>query len=120
MSLLSAVLDNDLRRVEDLVAEMIDHVGLVYISLQDLDHGYPLFHAVRLGHIEISRFLLMAGADPDLGPGTTPLHVARTAQMVDLLLSYRADPDVTDHQGRSALTDYDRLNLKMDRMTVDF
>jgi ankyrin repeat protein len=113
MALLSAVLDNDLQKVEDLITH-IDLIG------DDINRGYPLYHAVRLGYLDIAHFLLMAGADPDLGPETTPLHVARTSQMVDILLTYRADPDTKDAQGRSALTDFDRLNLKMDRMTVDF
>jgi ankyrin repeat protein len=60
----------------------------------------PLFAALEMGNTEVVKHLLIAGADPDLGPtNKKPLHFAARSkdyEMVKELLYYGADPDIRD------------------------
>jgi ankyrin repeat protein len=59
--------------------------------------------------IEPVEWLLQAGAEPNAkdGCGQTPLHYVvaskREQELVNLLLQYKADPDIIDFLGRTAL-----------------
>lgn len=69
----------------------------------------PLHMAVALGHAEMVKILLDAGADPNAKGGTaehSPLHAAvqnGNVEIVALLLNAGADPNARDKQGRTAL-----------------
>ncbi|OMJ66554.1 hypothetical protein SteCoe_36562 [Stentor coeruleus] len=68
----------------------------------------PLFRAVMYGSIEITRFLLNAGAEPNENNnlGETPLHQAADNclyEIVELLLSYGANPNIQQTDGNTPL-----------------
>ena len=80
-----------------------------------------LIGACRGGHLEIVKWLLARGADPNLTnpKGTTPLMYAKTAcfasgetALLDTLIAAGANIAATDEHGKSAL-DYirERSNL---------
>jgi ankyrin repeat protein len=83
------------------------------------EHGRTLLMvACRQGALDLVRWLLEAGADPNARSpnGTTPLMYAKTAAfakgdmaILELLLSHGADIHATDTCGRSAL-DYATQN----------
>jgi ankyrin repeat protein len=78
----------------------------------------PLRLAAGLNRLSIAKALLEAGADPNIGNAldTRPLHVAVAAlqnregeehppnlRLAQLLLTFGADPDARDYDGRKAI-----------------
>ncbi len=68
----------------------------------------PLYAAVDRDHIEIARYLLEAGADPNRRSTKTylspPLHACRSIAMLELLMEHGADPTQCDQYGHTAIT----------------
>lgn len=83
-----------------LVLILLDAVrarGSCSLNVVDLGKRSPLYCAVRHGHIDIAQALLDAGARPD-GVGIAPIFPAvhnGSEALVRLLLTHRAQPDVT-------------------------
>ncbi|KAG1715041.1 BCL-6 corepressor [Nymphon striatum] len=71
--------------------------------------GYtPLHECCARGHVNIARYLLKYGADPNASAagGIRPIHDAienNHVEIVRLLLSYGADPTITTYSGASPL-----------------
>ncbi|KAI0428213.1 hypothetical protein F5Y09DRAFT_349748 [Xylaria sp. FL1042] len=72
--------------------------GAANLSMEDKTGISPLHAACRLGHAEVSRVLLQAGADPNATtnttPGLTPAHFAAVCDYPDCLqelITYGAD-----------------------------
>jgi ankyrin repeat protein len=68
----------------------------------------PLFRSVMNGSLEISKFLLESGADPNIGNnlGETPLHQScenNHLEITELLLQHGADINAIQTDGTSAL-----------------
>jgi ankyrin repeat protein len=74
-----------------------------------LDHGNisPLIEAVHLDNVLVSRYLLEKGAKvQDTSKCFSALRSARSAEMVQLLLEFNADPEMNDHDNRRPLHRY--------------
>ena len=68
----------------------------------------PLIAASTKGHEDVVRFVLDAGANPEMGDelGNTPLHHAALKghlRIVQLLLQHGADPTIENKRGATAL-----------------
>jgi ankyrin repeat protein len=68
----------------------------------------PLLIVADLDNVRLARLLLENGAevqyiDEDDVSSLSPIHVARSAEMVHLLLEYNADPELSDDIDRLAL-----------------
>jgi len=82
------------------VAALIEsEPGLAHASFEGVEG--PLTAAARGGHVQVLRTLIAAGAEPrerDQGQ-RTPLHHARTPEVVDALLDAGVRPDVRARDG---------------------
>lgn len=80
-------------------------------NLDDLDRGRsfesPLTLALHRDRVDIVQILIEAGADVQRqdGSGTPPVHAARSAAALGLLVKAGADPDALDRNRRSPLVD---------------
>jgi hypothetical protein len=89
------------------IAQQLLDAG-AYIDLQSEDRGYSaLMDATRAGAVDLVRYLLSKGADPNLRSkdGQTALIVAvgrNDAETARLLLDYGADPSIPDKLGIDA------------------
>lgn len=104
--LMQAVKANDSARVSHLIA------GGVNVDAPDSSGDVPLIMAAYLGHSEITRLLLEAGADVravDPGMKATALHAAAYAGRTEparLLIQYGIDVDAQGpYNGYTALHD---------------
>lgn len=98
-----AAIDNDLSKVKLLTGKGTS------VNIKD-NSGYTALHyAARAGNIEIAKYLLDSGADPNSRTKTgrdTPLHRAAYQGhdvMVSLLLQRGADPMLQNSDGQTAL-----------------
>jgi ankyrin repeat protein len=72
----------------------------------------PLLMACCLDNVPIARLLLESGAKIQYPPWLSPMHAARSAEMVQLLLDFHADPEVVNRAGERPLHHYvDRKNM---------
>lgn len=100
--LFSAVIDNDQKKVRELLKKGAD-------PNEKESHGAtPLHYASGHGHLEIAKFLILMGADVNAmdSLGCTPLHGACGSLMKDiaeLLISRGADIHAADNEGLTAL-----------------
>src|SRR6266702_6931569 len=88
---------------------------LVVSRRQDTDigdswFGTPMCAALKMGHLEVARFLLEHGADVDAknSRGDTPLRTFSwdgPVEVIRLLLDFGADANVRDWSGRTLLHD---------------
>jgi len=80
-----------------------------HINTVDAKLGWsPLYRAVICGHADAARFLLKAGADPNLRNkvGEVPLHQAADSsnmKLAQVLLEHRADPNLQAQDGETPL-----------------
>jgi ankyrin repeat protein len=80
-----------------------------HINTVDAKLGWsPLYRAVICGHVEAARFLLKAGADPNLRNkvGEVPLHQAADSssmKLAQVLLEHKADPNLQAQDGETPL-----------------
>lgn len=105
-ALMNAVNKNDVAAVKKLIAQGVN------VSELDSSHDAPLVMAAYLGHAEIVRLLLEAGADVkavDPGMKATALHAAAYAgrtEAAKLLIQYHIDIDKQGpNNGYTALHD---------------
>ncbi len=101
--LFEAVRNGNFAAVELLLANNAD-----IHSIEDIQGSTPLLMAVNLGHLEIGRALLDAGADPEIKGifGQTPLIRAVIEghhDLLALLLEYGAITDRRDESGNTAI-----------------
>ncbi len=101
--LFEAVRNGNFAAVELLLANNAD-----VHSIEDIQGSTPLLMAVNLGHLEIGRALLDAGADPEIKGifGQTPLIRAVIEghhDLLALLLEYGAITDRRDESGNTAI-----------------
>jgi ankyrin repeat protein len=101
--LFEAVKKNDEKTTEVLLNRNAD-----VHAIENIQESTPLMMAVNLGHIDIARMLLDAGADPEIKGifGQTPLVRAVIEghhDMLGLLLEYGVLPDRRDESGNTAL-----------------
>ncbi|GFU11197.1 ankyrin-3 [Nephila pilipes] len=95
-------------------------MGHIIVTKVLLDNGFkikaswkdtvntPLHLAVLHEHFEISKILLLNGADPNIQNeyGITPLHIAAekgNTNLVEILLEEKADVFITDYRNRSVI-----------------
>ena len=80
-----------------------------HVNTVDAKLGWsPLYRAVICGHVDAARFLLKAGADPNLRNkvGEVPLHQAADSSNMKLsqvLLEHKADPNLQAQDGETPL-----------------
>jgi uncharacterized protein len=105
-ALMKAVEKNDVEAVKKLIAQGVN------VSELDANHDAPLVMAAYLGHAEIVKLLLEAGADVkavDPGMKATALHAAAYAgrtEAAKLLIEYHIDIDKQGpNNGYTALHD---------------
>jgi ankyrin repeat protein len=86
--------------------------GIDGYELQELEEFYmtPLRLAVDLNDVPLARHLLEKGAKAQYREGTrgqfSPMHAARSAEMVQLLLDHNADPELVNDINRRSLQWY--------------
>lgn len=91
---------------EEEVAEEEEKPVVEVINRQGMT---PLHIAAEMGHIEIVKYLIDKGADPEIrnrGDNNTPLDLALAAgnlKIVKYLVAAGANPNTTDNQGNSLL-----------------
>ncbi|GAB1870045.1 Ankyrin repeat domain-containing protein 39 [Camponotus japonicus] len=98
-----AAMDGDFNRVQSLLGRQYDP--------REVDSaGYtPLHYAARNGHSDVCGMLLSNGANPDARTrslNATPLHRAALNghfETVETLLNYRANANLMDADGKTAL-----------------
>jgi uncharacterized protein len=107
-ALFHAVWENDMFRVEELLKEGVD------IEATDMNCMTPLLHVVRMQRVEMVRFLLEQGANPNCEhliqseAEMTALTLASviepvSIEILSLLLEHKADPNLTVQGGKSTL-----------------
>lgn len=114
-SLLAAVQENDLERVERLLAQGIpagdqgvpDGVRALELGFSVARGSSPLSTSIASASASVTEALLKGGAPPDerSEAGFTPLHFAiiqRRVEHVRVLLRFGADPRL-EHEGKSAI-----------------
>lgn len=101
-----AIVKRDAAAVRAAIASGMD----LDFNFSDLNRGRtdesPLNLAIFRGHLEIALLLLEGGADanrPDAA-GRRPVHQARSAESVRLLVRFGADPNARDSRRRAATT----------------
>ncbi|WP_029520228.1 ankyrin repeat domain-containing protein [Persephonella sp. IF05-L8] len=101
--LIDAVMEGDYDEVYRLVE-------LIKVDLNQIYEyeGSPLHVAVKEGDIELVKYFLDNGADPNIKGafGETPLHIAVDRGYLDivkLLLEKEADPNVQSNEGNTPL-----------------
>jgi hypothetical protein len=96
-----AARDGDLRGVEVALAQGADVNA-------HIDGDTMLMISVEERHYDVARFLLEHGANPnlaDVDDDFTPLYLARSARVIDLLVAHGADVDHQNIIGYAALHD---------------
>ncbi|CAG8510565.1 3433_t:CDS:2 [Paraglomus occultum] len=75
----------------------------VSVNAQDAFGYSPLTAAVSYNHIQIVEYLLSQRADINIRDmdGDTPLYAAETVEMAQLLLAHGADPTVKNAEGKT-------------------
>jgi ankyrin repeat protein len=111
---------NNLARLEyflELGADLEVHLPALDITGLDVDSigalakpdiaSTPLLIAADMDNVPLARLLLEKGAKVEYfdraGGKFSPLHAARSAEMVELLLNHNADPDLEDYIYRRPL-----------------
>lgn len=115
-SLFRACEEGDLERARGIVAEGYHDVDGGNSWQTDCDpqgwHRSPLFIAIVHGQLEVARWLLEQGADPNRSSkyGDTPLTMILQPPLsdhwldaVELLMAHGADPAIANDEGASAL-----------------
>jgi ankyrin repeat protein len=74
-------------------------------AVEPVFNGTALHRAAGPGHLELVRLLLENGANPNARDknGQTPLHMARTGAIVEILLRYHADITLRANDGMTVL-----------------
>jgi ankyrin repeat protein len=99
----TAAIKGNLARVQKLVKEGAE------IDYKDVNGMTPLWFAVGRGHLEVTRFLLEQGADPNvaredtLGPPLVMAAAENRVELVKLLLDFKADINTINYSRRTAL-----------------
>ncbi|PPJ50203.1 hypothetical protein CBER1_05203 [Cercospora berteroae] len=101
--LLKAVEQNDVFKVREVIedAQHERHFGRTLLSV-------GLVRACDKGHVEVARYLLTRGADPEYASGNKLPAILRAAErgqteLVEVLIDHRANMEAMDKKGRTAL-----------------
>lgn len=101
--LLKAVERNDVRQVQDVIEDVQNerHFGTTLLSV-------GLVRACDKGLVDVARYLLIRGADPDYATGNKPPALLRAAEhgqaeLIEVLIDHRANLEAKDKKGRTAL-----------------
>ena len=101
--LLKAVEKNDVLQVQEVIEDVQKerNFGTKLLSV-------GLVRACDKGHVDIARYLLIRGADPDYATGNKPPALLRAAEhgqaeLVEVLIDHRANLEAMDKKGRTAL-----------------
>ncbi|KAH9016342.1 hypothetical protein EDB85DRAFT_1875056 [Lactarius pseudohatsudake] len=90
------------------VAELLHQHGAAVDVTDDFDNRTPLYAASWEGSIDVTRWLLDHGADPNSqrDDHRTPIHIAAASghlEVVRMLLGHRARIDAADNKGHTPL-----------------
>ncbi|KAF2212204.1 hypothetical protein CERZMDRAFT_59120 [Cercospora zeae-maydis SCOH1-5] len=101
--LLKAVEQNDVVKVREVI-EDAQHERLFGRNLLSVG----LVRACDKGHVDVARYLLTRGADPEYVSGNKPAAILRAAErgqleLVEVLIDHRANMEAMDKKGRTAL-----------------
>ena len=109
--------------VKQFLAKRVD------INAKDEHENTPLDRAATKGQVEVTKFLLEQGADPNIRGlfGFTPLLGALSGQadlstkkeVVGILLQHQADPNLANFDGRVPLMEAASMPLEMCKMLVE-
>lgn len=106
----NAALKGDLEKVKRIIQKRPSQLESDGVHHCAMGSGYsPLIYAARAGHLDIVRYLLLQGADPNRktsGLGSTALHRAAAQGhlgVVQELLKSNACPSIQDCDGETAM-----------------
>lgn len=92
-----------MRQVQDVIEDVQNerHFGTTLLSV-------GLVRACDKGLVDVARYLLIRGADPDYATGNKPPALLRAAEhgqaeLIEVLIDHRANLEARDKKGRTAL-----------------
>eukprot|EP00890_Picochlorum_soloecismus_P001802 jgi/Picsp_1/2622/NSC_00852-R1_ankyrin repeat domain-containing protein 39-like len=106
----NAALKGNLEKLKKIIQKRPSQLESDGVHHCAMGSGYsPLIYAARAGHLDIVKYLLLQGADPNRktsGLGSTALHRAAAQGhlgVVQELLKYKACPNIQDCDGETAM-----------------
>jgi len=123
-----AAQQGDLQAVKNFLAKRF-LAKQVYINAKDEDENTALDRAATWGQVEVTKFLLEQGADPNIRGlfGFTPLlgalgghaDLSTKKEVVGILLQHQADPNLANFDGHVPLMAAASMPLEMCKLLVE-